>query len=143
MIYFLEVFKTDLHSKVYYRVRVSCLEEGRIRRWIAKKPIDELVYLNILILFHLCFRCDWQAVIAQIGSKIYNGKSAQYCEAVIETSIISLDFVRSKMNFTNPSTKPLARRLVNETSRRIGLISKLWHCDWYPIYVIRDSMNRF
>jgi hypothetical protein len=33
--------------------------------------------------------------------------------------------VRSKMNFTNPSTKPLARRLVNETSRRIGLISKL------------------
>jgi len=36
---------------------------------------------------------------------------------LIETGIISMDCVRSKMNFANPLTKPLARRLVNQTSR--------------------------
>jgi hypothetical protein len=43
---------------------------------------------------------------------------------LIETDIISMDFVRSKRKFTNPLTKPLAKRLVSETSRGIGLISK-------------------
>ena len=44
---------------------------------------------------------------------------------LIDIDVMSLDFVRSKSNFADPLTKPLARRLVSETSRRIGLIPKL------------------
>jgi hypothetical protein len=48
----------------------------------------------------------------------------------IETGISSMECVRSKRNFTNSLTKPLTRRLVSKTSRGLGLIPKLWHCDW-------------
>jgi hypothetical protein len=43
---------------------------------------------------------------------------------LIETSVLSMDFVRSERNLVDPLTKPLARRLVSETSRRIGLMPK-------------------
>jgi len=36
---------------------------------------------------------------------------------LIETGISSMECVRSKRNFTNSFTKPLARRLVSKTSR--------------------------
>jgi hypothetical protein len=43
---------------------------------------------------------------------------------LIETGVLSMDFVRSERNLADPLTKPLARRLVSETSRGIGLIPK-------------------
>jgi hypothetical protein len=43
---------------------------------------------------------------------------------LIETDVMSMDFVRSERNLANPLTKPLARRLVSETLRGIGLILK-------------------
>jgi len=79
--YLLEVLKIDLHSKVYYGVRVNCLGEGRNWRWMAKELINQLICLYILIQFYLCFDCDWQAVIARAMSKIYNEKNAQYYKA--------------------------------------------------------------
>jgi hypothetical protein len=33
---------------------------------------------------------------------------------LIETGVMSMDFVRSERNLTDPLTKPLARRLVSE-----------------------------
>jgi len=48
---------------------------------MANEFINQLICLYILIQFHLCFDCDWQAAIARAMSKIYNEKSAQYCEA--------------------------------------------------------------
>jgi len=53
------------------------------------------------------------------------GKVHNILRQLIETGIISMDFVKSKRNFTNPLTKPLARILVSETSRGIGLIPKI------------------
>ena len=44
---------------------------------------------------------------------------------LIDNGVMSLDFVRSERNLADPLTKPLARRLVSETSREIGLIPKL------------------
>ena len=43
----------------------------------------------------------------------------------IDNGVMSLDFVRSERNLADPLTKPLARRLVSETSRGIGLTPKL------------------
>jgi hypothetical protein len=44
---------------------------------------------------------------------------------LIETGISSMECVRSKRNFTNSLTKPLARRLVSKTLKGIRLIPKL------------------
>jgi hypothetical protein len=139
--YLLEVLKTELHCKVYYGVRVNCLGEDMNWRWMAKELINQLICLYILIQFHLCFDCDWQAAIARARSKIYNEKSAQYCEAAYWDRYNVHGLCEVKKEFANPLTKPLARRLVSKASRGIGLIPKLWHCDWYPTSVIGDHMN--
>ena len=44
---------------------------------------------------------------------------------LINNGVMSLDFVRSERNLADPLTKPLARTLMSETSRGIGLIPKL------------------
>ena len=44
---------------------------------------------------------------------------------LIDYSAMCLEFVRLERNLANPLTKPLARRLVSETSRVIGQIPKL------------------
>ena len=43
----------------------------------------------------------------------------------IDNGVMSLDFVRSERNLTDPLTKPLPRTLVSESSKGIGLIHKL------------------
>ena len=44
---------------------------------------------------------------------------------LIDNGVMSLDFVRSERNLADPLTKPLARRLISETLKGIGLIPKL------------------
>jgi hypothetical protein len=44
---------------------------------------------------------------------------------LIDIDVMSKDFVRPKRSFTDPLTKPLARRLVSETLRGIRKIPKL------------------
>ena len=44
---------------------------------------------------------------------------------LIDNGVMSLDFMRSERNLADPLTKPLARRLVSEISKGIGLIPKL------------------
>ena len=79
----------------------------------------------------VCIHCDCQTVIANAKSKIYNGKNRHIrlrhniVRQLIENGIMSLDFVSSERNMANPLTKPLARKLVSETSRGIELIAKL------------------
>ena len=73
-------------------------------------------------------RHDIQAAIAKAMSKIFNGKNKHICLRhnivwqLLETRVISLEFVRSELNLANPLTKPLNKKLVEETSRRIGLM---------------------
>ena len=44
---------------------------------------------------------------------------------LIDNGVMSLDFVRPERNLADSLTKPLARRLMSETLRGIGLIPKL------------------
>ena len=76
----------------------------------------------------ICFPCDCQASITRVKSKVYTEKSRHIqlrLRHFIDNDVMSLDFVRSKRNLANPLTKSLARRLVSETSKGIGLIPKL------------------
>ena len=41
---------------------------------------------------------------------------------LLETGVISLDFLRSELNLTDPLTKPLNRKLVEQTWRGMGLL---------------------
>ena len=71
--------------------------------------------------------CDSQAAIAKVKSKIFNGKNRHIrlrhniVQQLIETGVISLEFVRPELNLANPLTKPLNKKLVEETLRRWNL----------------------
>ena len=73
-------------------------------------------------------RCDSQTAIAKAKSKIFNGKNKHIClrhniVRLLETGVIFLEFVRSELNLADHLTKPLNKKLVEETSRMMGLMS--------------------
>ena len=72
-------------------------------------------------------RCDSQIAIAKVKVKIFNGKNRHIClrhnivRQLLETGVISLEFVRLKLN-VDPLTKTLNKKLVEETLRGIRLM---------------------
>ena len=97
--------------------------------WLRSLLIDMPPFTNSVV--SVCFPCDCQAAITRVKSKVYNGKSRHIqlrLRQLIDNDVMSLDFVRSERNLVDLLTKPPAMRLVNETSREIGLIPKLRHC---------------
>ena len=92
--------------------------------------------------------CDNQATITKAKNKLYDGKSGQLrlkhkiVKQLLNDGIISLDYVRSELNISDPFTKPLGRKLVENTSRRMGLMSiTKSQNDSNPTYVIDEFMK--
>ena len=62
------------------------------------------------------------------NNKTFNGKSRHIrlrhdiVRQLLKDVVISIDFVRSNVNLTNPLTKPLGRKQIIDTSRRMGLM---------------------
>ena len=77
--------------------------------------------------------CDSQAAIERAGSVMYNGKSRHIrrrhntVRQLISSGVISIDYVRSKDNVSDPLTKGLSRELVEKSSRGMGLWPKTNH----------------
>ena len=73
-------------------------------------------------------RCDSQSAIAKAKYKMFNGKNRHtslrhnIVRQLAETGVISLNFVRSELNLANLLTKPLNRKLVEQTSRGIEFL---------------------
>ncbi|KAL0323616.1 UNVERIFIED_CONTAM: Retrovirus-related Pol polyprotein from transposon TNT 1-94 [Sesamum angustifolium] len=71
--------------------------------------------------------CDSQAAIGVAKNYAYNGKRRHIrlkhsaVKALLKNGIISLDYVRSERNLADPLTKGLTRRIIQETSRAMGL----------------------
>ncbi|RVW64279.1 Retrovirus-related Pol polyprotein from transposon TNT 1-94 [Vitis vinifera] len=71
--------------------------------------------------------CDSQAAIAKAKTKIFNGKNRHIrlrhniVQQLLEIGVISLEFVRSELNLADHLTKPLNKKLLEETSRGWGL----------------------
>jgi len=67
--------------------------------------------------------CDNQAIIVRAKTKIYNEKSRhirlryKIIKQLLDDGIIPLDYVRSELNISDLFTKPLRRKLVENTSR--------------------------
>ena len=74
----------------------------------------------------VCIHCDSQAAIGRVGSMMYNGK---YCHIrrrhntvreILSSRIITVDYVKSKNNVSDPLTKGLSREGVERTTKRMG-----------------------
>ena len=89
------------------------------------------IFLWTRLALSVSMHCDSQATIAKAKakSKIFNGKNRHIrlrhniVRRLLEIRIISLKFVRSKLNLTYPLTKSLNKKLVEETSRKMRLMS--------------------
>ncbi|PHU30570.1 hypothetical protein BC332_02663 [Capsicum chinense] len=75
----------------------------------------------------VCIHCDSQAAIGRAGSMMYNGKFFHIrrrhntVRELLSSGIITIDYVKSKDNVSDPLTKGLSRERVERTSKGIGL----------------------
>ncbi|GKE51842.1 hypothetical protein Tco_1486998 [Tanacetum coccineum] len=75
----------------------------------------------------ICIHCDSQSAIGRAHSIMYNGKSRHIrrrhntIRQLLSTSVITIDYVKSKDNIADPLTKGLSRELVNMSSKGMGL----------------------
>ena len=75
----------------------------------------------------ICIHCDSQSRIGRTQNSMYNGKSRRIrrkyntIRQLLSNGVISLDFVISKNNITDPLTKGLNRALVEKLSREMRL----------------------
>ena len=108
----------------------ACSEAEWLRNLLVDLPIFSHPHTSVHI------HCDCQAAIVMARSKIYNGKNRHIrmrhsiVKQLLESGVVSLDFVRSETNLADPLTKPLNRRLVESTSRGMRLLSRPYLCDW-------------
>ena len=71
--------------------------------------------------------CDCQAAIAIAKNRAYNGKNRHIrlrhnvIKQLQKDGIISIDYVKSEVNLADPLTKPLSKKLIEETSRGMRL----------------------
>ncbi|PHT54170.1 hypothetical protein CQW23_08632 [Capsicum baccatum] len=78
----------------------------------------------------ICIHYDRQAAIGRAGSMMYNGKSRHIrrryntIRKLLSSGIITIDYVKSKDNVSDPLTKGLSRELVERTSKGMGLRSR-------------------
>ena len=75
----------------------------------------------------ISLHCDSQAIMSRVSSKIYNEKSKhislrhEYIRQLIFGGIITIEYVKSCNNLTNPFIKDLLRYLVISTYASISL----------------------
>ena len=75
----------------------------------------------------ICIHCDSQSAIGRAQSHIYNGKSRHIrrrhntVRQLLSNGIMTIEYIRSKENITDPLTKSLTREQVSKSSRGMGL----------------------
>ena len=100
----------------------ACTKAEWLRYLLADLPISVKPPTSVYI------HCDCQAAIVKAKSKIYNGKNKHIrlrhniIKQLLESGVVSLDYVKSELNLADPLTKPLNKRKVVDTSRGIGLV---------------------
>ena len=80
----------------------------------------------------ICIHIDNQTTIGRTLNIMYNGKSRHIwrrhntIRQLLSSEIITIDFVRSKDNITDPLTKGLTRELVENSLKRMRLKPIIW-----------------
>ena len=102
--------------------------------WLKNLLSDISLWTRPTPFMSMC--CDNQVAIAKV--KMFNGKNRytrlrhNIVRQLLEVGVILLDFVRSELNLANHLTEPLNRKLVEQTSRGMGLL---------PITEVKDDCN--
>ena len=118
------MIKTITKESELIALEKACTETEWLRNLLADLPIGVKPPTSIYI------HCNCQAAIAKAKSKIYNGKSKyirlryNIIKQMLESEVESLNYVKSELNFADPLTKPLNRRKVVDTLRRMGLMPR-------------------
>ena len=100
----------------------KCGEEAE---WLCNFQEDILRWRKVVP--PICIHCDSPSTIGRAQNSMYNGKSIHIhrkyytIRQLLSTGVISLDFLISKDNITDPLTKGLNRELVEKSSREMGL----------------------
>ncbi|PHU04108.1 hypothetical protein BC332_24930 [Capsicum chinense] len=75
----------------------------------------------------VCIHCDSQVAIGRAGIMMYNGKSRHIrrrhntVRELLSSGIITIDYVKSKDNVSDPLTKGLSREGVERTFKGMSL----------------------
>ncbi|PHU14405.1 Calcineurin B-like protein 4 [Capsicum chinense] len=78
----------------------------------------------------VCIHCDSQAAIGRAWSMMYNGKSRHIRQRhnivreLLSSRIITVDYVKSKDNVSDPLTKGISREGMERISKEMGLRSR-------------------
>ncbi|CAN1806123.1 Retrovirus-related Pol polyprotein from transposon TNT 1-94 [Linum perenne] len=98
---------------------------GKEAEWLQNFLEDILFWPKPLS--PISIHCDSQAAIGRAESVMYNGKSRHIrrrhntVRQLISSGVISIDYVKSKDNVSDPLTKGLSRDVVEKSSRGMGL----------------------
>ena len=83
-----------------------------LRNFLANIPLDVKPTPS------LSLHCDCQTAITITKNKIFNGKNHhirlrhEVIKQLLKDKIISIDYVKSKVNLADPLTKPLGRKQI-------------------------------
>ncbi|PHT49068.1 hypothetical protein CQW23_13276 [Capsicum baccatum] len=101
-------------QKMFFYLTTLCLQ--RFTSEDAPKPVAPV-----------CIHCDSQAAIGRAESMMYNDKSRHIqrrhntVRELLSSEIITIDYVKSKDNVSDPLTKGLSREGIERTSKEMGL----------------------
>ena len=104
---------------------VALAETGKEVEWLRDLMLE--IPKTVVDVSKIVIHCDNQTTLIRAYNKIYNGKSIHislrhdYVRELIDKSVISISYVKSCENLTDPFTKPLMRDLVSSTNRGMRL----------------------
>ena len=106
---------------------VALEKAGTEAEWLKNLLIDMPIWERPTP--SVSIHCDNQAIIVRAKTKIYNEKSRhirlrhKIVKQLLDDGIISLDYMRSKFNVSDLLANPLGRKLVENASKGMELIS--------------------
>ncbi|KAF3639018.1 putative aspartyl aminopeptidase-like, partial [Capsicum annuum] len=98
---------------------------GEVEEWL-QNFLEDISYWPKPVA-PICIHCDSQAKIGRAGSMIYNDKSRHIRQRhntireLLSSGIITVDYVKSNNNVSDPLIKGLSRERVENTSKGMGL----------------------
>ncbi|PHT40057.1 hypothetical protein CQW23_18911 [Capsicum baccatum] len=114
--------RTSQHGEFEY---IALDKAGEKAEWLRNFLKD--IYYWPKPVAPVCIHCDSQAAIGRARSMMYHGKSHHIrrkhntIRELLFSGIITVDYVKSKDNVSDPLTKGLSRKGVERTSKEMGL----------------------
>ncbi|KAF3636406.1 putative tyrosyl-DNA phosphodiesterase 2-like [Capsicum annuum] len=121
----LERMKTCIARSTMESEFIALDKAGKEVEWLQNVLEDFLYWPKPVA--PVCIHCDSQAAIGREGIMMYNGKSRHIrrrhntIRELLSSGIITIDYVKSKDNVSDPLAKGLSREGVEKTSKGMDL----------------------